>query len=522
MFAQFLLALAGLVATANLCLSNDIALPSIFRDHMVLQQGVAVPVWGKADPDTEVLIKFAGQIKATRASKQGDWMVHLDPMPASGKPEELSIGSKVIRDVLVGEVWLCSGQSNMRWIVGAIDRFPGVEGGETEIAAPEDSEFRLFSDDGEEIWQQRGWQRAGGEHVARFSATAYFFGKMLRRQLAVPVGVINVSRGGTSVQAWTPREFALRNPFTRHYVELEAKSRDIIREYNANQREIREARQAGRKGVQQVVPLDPELEIARLFHVGNLYDAHIEALAPFAVRGVVWYQGESNASRIKTAQAYGSMLRDLIEGWRDRWGQPDMPWLVMQLPCWDGATSVPWPWVRQGQWETSRIVPNVSLATTCDVSDSSNLHPAQKREAGERLARLALAKTYGQSVVAHGPTPTGFHTDGDRLVLSFESGGADITVKGDRWNDIELAGEDGIYHPAQATFTGNAATISTPAVKAPRAVRYGWSPVFEPTLFNAAGLPAPPFALWMDNTGNVRPGILTEAASSETSNRSNP
>jgi len=209
------------------------------------------------------------------------------------------------------------------------------------------------------------------------------------------------------------------------------------------------------------------------------------------------------------------MLRDLIEGWRDRWGQPEMPWLVMQLPCWDGATSAPWPWVRQGQWETSRIVPNVSLATTCDVSDSSNLHPAQKREAGERLARLALAKVYGQRMVSHGPTPTGFCTDGDRLVLNFEADGTDLAVKGGRWNDVEIAGADGIYHPAQATFAGNAATILSAAVKAPRAVRYGWRPVFQPTLFNAAGLPAASFALRMDNASNVRPGILTAAMSAE-------
>ena len=513
---------AVLALLADAAFAQAVKLPPIFRDHMVLQRDVSVPVWGQADAGAEVTVRFAGQSKAATADVQGRWEVRLDPISASNEPREMKVGNSVLRDILVGEVWLCSGQSNMRWIVGRVDKFPGVEGADEEIAKPERPDLRLFSDDGEEVWQQRGWQRASGERVARFSATAYFFGQMLHRELGVPVGVINVRRGGTSVQAWTRREFAMRNPFTRHYVELEEKSRDIIRSYNEAQRTARLARQAGQKGAPQPAALDPEIEIARLFHIANLYDAHIEPLAPFAIRGVVWYQGESNASRLKTAQAYGSMLRDLIEGWRDRWGQPDMPWLVMQLPCWDGATSAPWPWVRQGQWETSRRVPNVSLATTCDVSDNSNLHPAQKREAGERLARLALAKTYGQSVVAHGPTPTGFRREGARLVLSFESGGADITVKGDRWNDIEIAGEDGIYHSAQATLMGNAATISSTAVKTPRAIRYGWSPVFQPTLFNAAGLPAAPFALWMDNTGSIRPGILTEAAPSETSNRSKP
>lgn len=502
--------------------AQEVKLPAIFRDHMVLQRDVFVPVWGQAEAGAEVLVHFAGQSKMATADARGRWKIKLDPISASNEPREMRIGNSVLRDVLVGEVWLCSGQSNMRWIVGHVDKFPGVYGAEEEIAKPERPALRLFSDDGEEVWQQRGWQRASGERVARFSATAYFFGQMLHRELGIPVGVINVSRGGTSVQAWTRREFAMRNPFTRHYVELGEKSRDIIRKYNEAQRESRLARQAGHKGASPPAELDPEIEIARLFHVANLYDAHIEPLAPFALRGVVWYQGESNASRLKTAQAYGSMLRDLIEGWRDRWEQPDMPWLVMQLPCWGGATSAPWPWVRQGQWETSLILTNVSLATTCDVSDSSNLHPAQKHAAGERLARLALANTYGQRMISHGPTPTGFRTEGGRLVLIFEGDGTDLAVKGGRWDDIEIAGADGIYHPAQATFTGNAATILSAAVKTPRAVRYGWSPVFEPTLFNAAGLPATPFALWMDNTGDIRPGILTAVTRSETNNRSRP
>lgn len=517
--------LVVLVLLPDAALAQAVKVPPIFRDHMVLQRDVSVPVWGQADAGSEVTVRFAGQSKTATVDKQGRWEVRMDPITASNESREMRIGNSVIRDVLVGEVWLCSGQSNMRWIVGHVDKFPGVEGAQEEIAKPERPALRLFSDDGEEVWQQRGWQRANGEQVARFSATAYFFGQMLHRELGVPVGVINVSRGGTSVQAWTRHEFAMRNPFTRHYVELEEKSRDVIRSYNEAQRAARLARQAGQKGASQPAELDPEIQIARLFHVANLYDAHIEPLAPCAIRGVVWYQGESNASRLKTAQAYGSMLRDLIEGWRDRWGQPAMPWLVMQLPCWDGATSAPWPWVRQGQWETSRIVPNVSLTTICDVSDSSNLHPAQKREAGERLARLALAKVYGQRMVSHGPTPTGFRTDGDRLVLNFEADGVDLAVKGGRWNDVEIAGADGIYHPAQATFTGNSATILSAAVKAPRAVRYGWRPVFQPTLFNAAGLPAAPFALWMDSSGSILPGIptaLPASVSPKANIRSNP
>ena len=221
---------------ADTAIAQAVKLPPIFRDHMVLQRDVSVPVWGRADAGAEITVRFAGQIKTATADAQGRWAVRLEPISVSNEPREMRIGDSVLRDVLVGEVWLCSGQSNMRWIVGRVDKFPGVEGADEEIAKPERAELRLFSDDGEEAWQQRGWQRASGERVARFSATAYFFGQMLQRELGVPVGVINVSRGGTSVQAWTRREFAMRNPFTRHYVDLEEKSRDIIRNYNEEQR----------------------------------------------------------------------------------------------------------------------------------------------------------------------------------------------------------------------------------------------------------------------------------------------
>ena len=193
-----------------------------------------------------------------------------------------------------------------------------------------------------------------------------------------------------------------------------------------------------------------------------------------------------------------------------------MPWLVMQLPCWDGTTSAPWPWVRQGQWETSRVVPNVGLATTCDVSDSSNLHPAQKRAAGERLARLALAKVYAKPIIAQGPTPNRLRLAGGKMVVDFDTGGTTISLHGGDWNDVEIAAADGIYHPAQATFAGNTATLTSAAVREPRAIRYGCAPVFTPTLFNADGLPTAPFALWIDEAGSSKSGILNASSPAET------
>ena len=489
-------------------MAQSISLPGIFRDHMVLQRDMPVPVWGRAKAGAAVAVSFAGQTKTTWADDRGNWTLQLDPLPASSEPREMRVGDFVIRDVLVGEVWLCSGQSNMRWIVGRVGKFPGVEGADEEIARPESPGLRLFSDDGEEMWQQRGWQRAGGEQVARFSATAYFFGQMLHGELGVPVGVINVSRGGTSVQAWTRREFALRNPFTRHYVELEGRSRDIIRDYNAAQRQSAAGPSGGTEGFGTTCGARSGDRDRALFQVAHLYDAHIEPLAPFAVRGVVWYQGESNAGRLKTAQAYGSMLQDLIEGWRDRWGQPEMPWLVMQLPCWDGATSGPWPWVRQGQWEVARTLSNVSLATTCDVSDSGNLHPAQKREAGQRLARLALAGTYGNSIVAQGPSP--------KKAASRQGEFADRLRQRRRSDRTQRQPLDRCRNRRRGR------RLSAGAGHIHRRHRYGLQRCGQkalcrplrlalsstPSLFNAAGLPAAPFALWIDQDAQTRQGTL--------------
>jgi len=519
---RFLSIVAILALFHGAPLASALTVPRIFCDHMVLQRELPVPVWGTANAGDEIVVTFAGQTRKVRADADGMWTASLDPMPASAEPRELTItssspksGTKTLKcnDVLVGEVWLCSGQSNMHFIVGKRDKFPGVEHGEEEIAMPERPGLRIFSDDGDKVWEDRGWQRCGGEALARFSATSFFFGNALHRELQVPAGLINVSRDGTSIQVWTRREFALRNPFTRHYVELEAKHRDDIIAFTKAQRDARLARQAGRTDVPEPVPLNNELELSRFSRVAKLYDSLIEPLAPYAIRGVIWYQGESNCSSLETAQAYGSMLRDLIEGWRDRWHQPHLPWHVMQLPCYAGAESETWPHVRQGQWEAARTLSNVDLAAYCDVADPTLLHPPQKLAAGERLARLALAKTYGKAIPGEGPKLKSLRREATSLVAEFDDGGAAITLKGGVWNDVELAGNDGVYCPAKATFKGNIATVTCDAASQPKAIRYGWRAVFTPSLFNGAGLPAAPFAISIGNDGKLQPGLVTAGRS---------
>ncbi|HEX4149382.1 MAG TPA: sulfatase-like hydrolase/transferase, partial [Pirellulales bacterium] len=496
-----------------------LALAPIFRDHMVLQGDLPAPIWGTAPAGARITVAFAEQTKSTDADAQGQWLVKLEPLTTSREPRELSVSMTLptatsalqIKDVLVGEVWLCSGQSNMAWTVGKTDKYPGVEQGEEEIAKPERAELRIFSDDAAAGWDARGWQRCGGDALRHFSATAFYFGDAVQRELRVPVGLVNVSRGGTSVQLWTRREFAMRNPVSRKYMELFEQHRAEIRELS------KQSIRARRSGAPEPQAESEEMAIARRFPGPALYDSLIEPLAPFAVRGVVWYQGEANGSLLATAEPYASLLRDLIEGWRDRWSQPHMPWYVVQLPCYGGPKGADWPYVRHGQWEVAHTLPNVGLATICDVTDASNLHPPQKLETGQRIAKLALAKTYGKPLPGEGPTVASARREGDELVLKFADGGSPITLRGGAWNDVELAGTDGAYHPAKASFEGDRATVASEAVKVPTALRYGWRTVFTPSLYNEAGLPTAPFAIVVEADGKFRPGLAAAVPAAKAS-----
>ncbi len=482
----------------------EVTLPSIFSDGMVLQAGVPVVIWGKASPDETVSVEFANQKKTCTADATGRWCVTLDALSVSAQPRSLKVGSRVLTDVLVGEVWLCSGQSNMEMPVGDLGDAPyngggaysGVENWQQEIAMPDRPALRLFRDDKQPAWNARGWRHCDGKDLRAFSATAYFFGKALQQKLGVPVGLIDVSRGGSCIQSWTPRDYALRNPVTRDYSNLFQQHRDEINAFNEANERARLAREAGHKDAVFPAPLPHELAVANYFDgVSSLYDNFIEPIAPYAVRGVVWYQGESNGDFLETANHYDSMVRDLIEGWRARWGQAHMLWFLVQLPCWDSHYSVNWPWVRQGQLLVSKTVPDVHLTTTCDLGDDTNLHPPQKREFGERLATLVLARTYGKNLVCSGPTIESVRRLGAKLRVEFATGGAPIRLKNRTWDNVEMAGEDGVFYPATTTITDAVVVVSSEAVKVPCALRYGWTNMFHPSLFNEAGLPASPFAL---------------------------
>jgi len=487
----------------------EIVLPYIFSDGAVLQRDVRVAIWGTASPGSRISVRFRDSTAEAHANAQGTWSTSLPPMPAVAEPADLRIASsdandapKAIANVLVGDVWLCSGQSNMFWPLGKTGEYPGVEEGEAAIASPPDPLLHLLCDDKHPLWDGRGWQEATPDARRPFSGVAYFFGERLRRELNVPIGLINISRGGTPVQRWTPPAYAERVPLTRRFNALFIQERARIDAYNRQLADRERAVRARRPLPPAPTTLPADLMIARSFYGAGAYERFVTPIIPYTLRGVIWYQGESNSGELQVAQRYAEMFKALVDGWRDAWGRPELSFYFVQLPSWDPGEF--WPWTRQAQLAASRSVPHCDMVVSVDVGDAgdrANLHPPKKRTIGDRLAAAALARSYGRPIVWTGPAISELRSDGERVILTFDPAGGVPRAKDGSWRDVELAGADHAFHPATVTLSGNRATVQCEAVTAPRAVRYGWRATLSPTLFNDSALPASPFHYVCDEAG---------------------
>ncbi len=503
--------------------ASALQMPSVFSDHMVLQREMPVPVWGTAEPGAQITVAFApstgsgqaGQQKTATAGADGKWRIDLDPLAASSEGCVLKVFSNLkseienrhFIDVLVGEVWLCSGQSNMYQPLGGVDWAPdGIGGAEQELQKPDQPMLRLFCDDAHPLWKSRRWQSARPETLRAFSGTAYFFGDRLRSELKVPVGLMNISRGGSPIQQWTPAEYNRKLPVTAKYENINVQNRQRIQEYN-------QALNACSKWNEKMpgprpeppAPLPEEIDAARSFYGSKLYETLIAPQVPFAIRGVIWYQGESNARNVDVARHYDEMLKALIVSWREKFENPDMPFYFVQLPAWGTRESEHWPWIRQGMLNVLQTVDHTGMAVAADLGDFKALHPPRKQPVGERLALWALARTYGKSCVYSGPLPREVISEASGLRIRFDTFGSGLKVAG-AWKDLEVAGADRVYYPATATVGETDAAIVCPQVKAPVMLRYGWKGYFEPTLFNRDGLPATPFYFIRDKDGLWRNG----------------
>lgn len=470
------LCIAGLLF-ASLAARADVRCAAILGDHMVLQRDRAVPVWGDAAPGESVTVEFAGQRVATTASADGHWRVMLAAMPANAESRALTVsGTNTVTfsDVLVGEVWLCSGQSNMEKQLGPRKGQKPTDNYEEEIRQANHPLLRLYQ------MPQHGrpqknvlgltWVVCSPESVQRteFSAAGYYFGRELCQQLGVPVGVINASFGGTLIEAWIPEdEFASR----------------------AAIRELRQVKyQAWVKGVQPT----------------ELYQSMIMPLQPYALRGFLWYQGESNCMQSEDG-IYTEKMRALINGWRRAWGDPVAPWYYVLLAPFDYSKWTTFPKLQTPEalpvlWEAQAKaldIPHTGLVVTTDlVKNTHDIHPTNKRDVGLRLARLALADTYGRSELqARSPSYVAMHQlSSGQIELTFKDVGTGlITRDGQASTDFLIAGEDRQFVPAEVKLKGDRVIVSSVKVKQPVAVRFAWRETATPNLVNSAGLPAVPF-----------------------------
>ena len=485
------------VLALAVCATAEVRLPAIIGSNMVVQREALVPIWGWADAGEAIVVRGCWQDAwtATQADDQGKWQVELET-PAGGKTCQITIkGSNTIEleNVLIGEVWVASGQSNMQWPVSASNN------AEQEIAAAKYPEIRLFyvtrktADTPQEDCEGT-WEVCSPETVGRFSAAAYFFGRTLHRELDAPIGLINTSWGGTPAEAWTRREMLEADEDFMPIVErFEAALKDYPAALERHKKAVeqweqqaREAKEAGKKA-----PRRP-----RFGHLGDpghphrpatLYNAMIAPLIPYRIAGAIWYQGESNASR---AYQYRTLFPTMIENWRCDWGQGQFPFYFVQIAPYKGQT----PEIREAQLIAHRSTPNTGIAVTMDIGNPDDIHPRNKQDVGKRLALWALAKEYGAERLVHsGPLYTHYYIEGPKIRLFFEHTGSGLVADGGDLTHFVIAEQDGEFVPAKARIEGDTVVVWSDAVEQPAAVRYGWENAAEPNLFNKEGLPASPF-----------------------------
>jgi len=473
-----------------------VTLPAVFSDHMVLQSGKPVAVWGTADANSEVTVAIAGQKKTTKADANGKWSLKLDALTASAEPQTLTIGDKTINDVLVGEVWLGSGQSNMGLQVQGANDYEGSK------AAANVPLMRVFTESSPSATTAQAvgkgsWVICSPETVGRFSATLYFFGRNVYDVLKQPVGLINSSVGGTPIESWispkAQKASAELKPFFEA-VKKEAAGIDEAKEKALYERQVakwaeeaKKAKAAGTAAPRK--PRDPAELRKRKGDVGGLFNGKISPLIPYAIRGAIWYQGEANSHGPKPP-FYQAQLTLLAKDWRTRWDD-DFPFAWVQLPNFT-REGEGWPEVREQMLNALSTIPNSGMAITIDIGDPKNIHPTNKQEVGRRLAQWALGEVYHKDVPdTSGPLIDKATVKDGAFVLTFTHAKG-LNAKGDLAG-FEIAGADGQWQHADAKIEGETVIVSCKAVAEPKQVRYAWKDNPVATLFNGAGMPASPF-----------------------------
>lgn len=491
----------ALLVVAFSCYAQ-LSLPPVFSNNMVLQRGVPINVWGKTSPGKSVKIDLAKTKFKTVADGNGDWRAQLPPMKV-GKPIQLIIESGEdklkFENILIGEVWICSGQSNMRWYLK-----DSMEGGQA-MANADLPNLRLmnmwsdihpgagaFSKDklerlkNKDYYQTEGWKVSSSESAEKFSAVAYYFGKNLLDSLNVPIGLIHNAIGGSTTDSWIDETILKKEPDLKFLVDGSWPDVEGINPWVSSRSKENLALWEGKEF---------ELLKNHPFAPGYLYGTGIKPLLSFSIKGVIWYQGESNATN---PELHDKLFPTLIENWQKAWKQGGFPFLYVQLP--NIANRSRWPEFRDGQQKMNAI-PNTGMAVIIDSGTPEDVHPKNKTTVGHRLALLALDKAYGYNLVSEGPTYSGYSLEKNYLTIQFTNS------DGLRTNDgkspeafviqgYDMNGQNEIVVPANTVnINGNSIIIEMPETISPTKIKYAWAPNPSVNLYNGAGLPMVPFKI---------------------------
>lgn len=525
----------GLLLTLGLVSARaDVSMPAIFGDHMVLQQDTKLSIWGTAAPGEEVHVTVGGREGKVVAGTTGKWLVKLDPLPVNGTPVDLKVAGKAntltFSDVLVGDVWLCSGQSNMEFGIGhtvnaketaAQFNYPAIR----MFLVAHNLAFEPATDVKREL--KRGqWVVCTPQSIFEvtgwngFSAVALFFARDIYELRKQPIGLIGSYWGGTTVQAWTSLSALEVDPVHAHFVkefaDVKANFTEMLRKYNEEdfpkyKQELaawkasqNQPVQAGTQPLKQPKPPAKPGEYPQ--YPAVLFNGMINPIIPYTIKGVIWNQGESNGGKNGEGLLYAKTFPVMINDWRQRWGQGDFPFLFVQCPTWEwGYFSIA---VRDSQLRTL-AVPKTGMVVTMDIGDKHDVHAKDKINIGHRLALAARHVAYGENLVYSGPIYAGFKIEGDKIRVNFNHPGSGLVIgsapvstpgaqplpPADRLYGFEISNSPNVFSPAEARIDGDSVVVWSDAVKNPKNVRYGWAGYPEPVinLYNKEGLPASPF-----------------------------
>lgn len=484
-----ILLVAVIIFSSVSCGICAVALPPIFSDHLVVQHGVPLRIWGTADPGESISVHLGEVLLgATRADAAGRWVVTGGPQMPGALPDIVIRGTNTVtlRDVLSGEVWLCAGQSNMRMTVSPTPEceYGGVLNEREEVAEASHPQIRFFD---------KTWEVCSPETVGRASAVAYFFGRALQRELQAPVGLVTKAIGGTAVEFWlapsswtkelTDKAVSAYVPFYQYRQQLHDEQLAKFQKSQAGQRPTAKA---------PIPPVKPEQYPERF---SKLFRENLAPIAGYPIAGVLWYQGESNTPR---SGAYQDLLTALINGWRAEWGNPELPFVIVQLADYEtretrGLGAENWPVLRDIQARVAETVPRTALVVTLGAGDPDLLHPRNKQEVGRRAALRVLEKFYLRRLPSEGPVLRSVAVQSGEVVLEFAGADGGMRVEGADQAAMEVAGPDRVFRAVNSRIVGSTVRVSVAGISDPRWVRYAWAGYPKGLLMNREGLAAAPF-----------------------------